>query len=295
MQENNWLGTSWSALRGPGRLSRQSRPEHLSRCARLWGPGSGRGRRSWAESERRIRTMMTSSRPSGRPGRAVPGHSEPSRHPASRTPAPLQPGNLVLRRASDTERASIWKIQTKRFGLECATCPTTPAGWAATSAIAARRRYMLRASLKEAAQWITLVGARRGPTSSVSASWRRTWLPQRQPAGRLPSASGKPMAEPSSCERSNHAVYQVNTVSVEFPGRELALLQRQHRPGLLVVDGGSLVARGPRSQRRHHRHVAPTQGDLPRRERGRREQSCASTTAGRLWAMPPSTSAGKKL
>src|SRR5204863_294199 len=59
---------------------------------------------------------------------------------------------------TDAERASIWKIQTKRFGLECRDLPDDT-GWVGSDIRnCCQTAYMLNASLKEAAQWITLVG-----------------------------------------------------------------------------------------------------------------------------------------
>jgi SpoVK/Ycf46/Vps4 family AAA+-type ATPase len=59
---------------------------------------------------------------------------------------------------SEFERASIWKIQTKRFGLECSDLPDD-SGWVGSDIRnCCQTAYMLNASLKEAAKWITLVG-----------------------------------------------------------------------------------------------------------------------------------------
>jgi SpoVK/Ycf46/Vps4 family AAA+-type ATPase len=59
---------------------------------------------------------------------------------------------------SQEERASIWKIQAKRFGLECKDLPDDT-GWVGSDIRnCCQTAYMLNVALKEAAQWITLVG-----------------------------------------------------------------------------------------------------------------------------------------
>jgi len=59
---------------------------------------------------------------------------------------------------TDKERAAIWKIQAKRFGLECAGLPDD-AGWVGSDIRnCCQTAYMLNTSLMDAAQWITLVG-----------------------------------------------------------------------------------------------------------------------------------------
>jgi SpoVK/Ycf46/Vps4 family AAA+-type ATPase len=59
---------------------------------------------------------------------------------------------------SEKERVSIWKIQTERFGLECTDLPDDT-GWVGSDIRnCCQTAYMLKTSLKEAAQWITLVG-----------------------------------------------------------------------------------------------------------------------------------------
>jgi len=84
-------------------------------------------------------------------------------------------GNLVLDVPSDTERASIWKIQTKRFGLEWRGPARRHRLGGRDIRQCCQTAYMLRASLKEAAQWITLVGRTARADIERLASWRRTW------------------------------------------------------------------------------------------------------------------------
>jgi hypothetical protein len=59
---------------------------------------------------------------------------------------------------SEKERVSIWKIQTERFGLECTDLPDDT-GWVGSDIRnCCQTAYMLNTSLRDAAQWITLVG-----------------------------------------------------------------------------------------------------------------------------------------
>ena len=59
---------------------------------------------------------------------------------------------------SAQERAAIWKIQTKRFGLELKDLPDD-AGWVGSDIRnCCQTAYMMSTSLKKAAEWITLVG-----------------------------------------------------------------------------------------------------------------------------------------
>ena len=59
---------------------------------------------------------------------------------------------------TEAERAAIWTIQTKRFGLECTDLPDDT-GWVGSDIRnCCQAAYKLRTSLKEAAQRITLVG-----------------------------------------------------------------------------------------------------------------------------------------
>ena len=59
---------------------------------------------------------------------------------------------------SQEERAAIWMIQAKRFGLECADLPND-SGWVGSDIRnCCQTAYMLNTSLKKASEWITLVG-----------------------------------------------------------------------------------------------------------------------------------------
>jgi SpoVK/Ycf46/Vps4 family AAA+-type ATPase len=158
MQDNNWLGTILVGAPGTGKTLSSVCTGNTFQVRTLVGDLGAARASLVGESERRIRTMMDIIQAVG--GKDVLFLATANR--LDTLPPELQRrfnlGIWYFDVPSDKERAAIWKIQAKRFGLECKDLPDD-AGWVGSDIRnCCQTAYMLNTSLKEAAQWITLVG-----------------------------------------------------------------------------------------------------------------------------------------
>jgi SpoVK/Ycf46/Vps4 family AAA+-type ATPase len=158
MQDNNWLGTILVGAPGTGKTLSSVCTGNTFRVRTLVGDLGAARASLVGESERRIRTMMDIIQAVG--GRDVLFMATANR--LDTLPPELQRrfnlGIWYFDVPSEKERVSIWKIQTERFGLECTDLPEDT-GWVGSDIRnCCQTAYMLNTSLKEAAQWITLVG-----------------------------------------------------------------------------------------------------------------------------------------
>jgi SpoVK/Ycf46/Vps4 family AAA+-type ATPase len=158
MQDNNWLGTILVGAPGTGKTLSSVCIGNTFQVRTLVGDLGAARASLVGESERRIRTMMDIIGAVG--GKDVLFLATANR--LDTLPPELQRrfnlGIWYFDVPSDKERTAIWKIQTKRFGLECGDLPDD-AGWVGSDIRnCCQTAYMLSTSLKEAAQWITLVG-----------------------------------------------------------------------------------------------------------------------------------------
>lgn len=158
MQDNNWLGTILVGAPGTGKTLSSVCTGNTFQVRTLVGDLGAARASLVGESERRIRTMMDIIK-------AVGGQDVLFLATANRLdtlPPELQRrfnlGIWYFDVPNDAERAAIWKIQAKRFGLECKDLPDDT-GWVGSDIRnCCQTAYMLNTSLKDAAQWITLVG-----------------------------------------------------------------------------------------------------------------------------------------
>jgi SpoVK/Ycf46/Vps4 family AAA+-type ATPase len=158
MQDNNWLGTILVGAPGTGKTLSSVCTGNTFQVRTLVGDLGAARASLVGESERRIRTMMDIVQ-------AVGGQDVLFLATANRLdtlPPELQRrfnlGIWYFDVPNDAERAAIWNIQAKRFGLECTDLPDD-AGWVGSDIRnCCQTAYMLNTPLKEAAQWITLVG-----------------------------------------------------------------------------------------------------------------------------------------
>jgi hypothetical protein len=158
MQDNNWLGTILVGAPGTGKTLSSVCTGNTFQVRTLVGDLGAARASLVGESERRIRTMMDIIQAVG--GRDVLFLATANR--LDTLPPELQRrfnlGIWYFDVPTDKERVSIWKIQTQRFELECRDLPDD-AGWVGSDIRnCCQTAYMLKTSLKEAAQWITLVG-----------------------------------------------------------------------------------------------------------------------------------------
>jgi SpoVK/Ycf46/Vps4 family AAA+-type ATPase len=158
MQDNNWLGTILVGAPGTGKTLSSVCTGNTFQVRTLVGDLGAARASLVGESERRIRTMMDIIQAVG--GKDVLFLATANR--LDTLPPELQRrlnlGIWYFDVPTDKERAAIWSIQTKRFGLECKELPDD-AGWVGSDIRnCCQTAYMLSTSLKEAARWITLVG-----------------------------------------------------------------------------------------------------------------------------------------
>jgi hypothetical protein len=158
MQDNNWLGTILVGAPGTGKTLSSVCTGNTFQVGTLVGDLGAARASLVGESERRIRTMMDIIL-------AVGGQDVLFLATANRLdtlPPELQRrfnlGIWYFDVPSQQERAAIWRIQAKRFGLECKEVPEDT-GWVGSDIRnCCQTAYMLNTSLKKAAEWITLVG-----------------------------------------------------------------------------------------------------------------------------------------
>ncbi|MCI0742181.1 MAG: AAA family ATPase [Gemmataceae bacterium] len=158
MQDYNWMGIILVGGPGTGKTLSSVCTGNSFQVRTLVGDLGAARASLVGESERRIRSMMDIIR-------AVGGQDVLFLATANRLetlPPELQRrfnlGIWYFDVPSQEERAAIWKIQTKRFGLECTDLPDDT-GWVGSDIRnCCQTAYMLSTSLKKAAEWITLVG-----------------------------------------------------------------------------------------------------------------------------------------
>jgi hypothetical protein len=158
MQDNNWLGTILVGAPGTGKSLTTVCTGNTFQVRTLVGDLGAARASLVGESERRIRTMMDIIQ-------AVGGQDVLFLATANRLdtlPPELQRrfnlGIWYFDVPNEQERAAIWNIQARRFGLESTDLPDD-AGWVGSDIRnCCQTAYMLNTSLKDAAQWITLVG-----------------------------------------------------------------------------------------------------------------------------------------
>ena len=243
MQDNNWLGTI--LVGGSGH-----RQDAVLGLHRQHVPGPHPGRRSgrgpgvaWSGNRSgSIRTMMDIIRGRRGQGRAVHGHRQPPGHAC--LPELQRRFNLGIWYfdvPSAQERAAIWKIQTRRFGLELTDLPDDT-GWVGSDIRnCCQTAYMLNTSLKKAAEWITLVGrtARADIERLRDLAENLGFLSANQPGvfRRVKESNGRAI---TTAERRNHAVLFREHRVPGLPGR---------RPGPAAKGGRRAGPGGPRPGR----------------------------------------------
>jgi SpoVK/Ycf46/Vps4 family AAA+-type ATPase len=158
MQDNNWLGTILVGAPGTGKTLSSVCTGNTFQVRTLVGDLGAARASLVGESERRIRTMMDIIQAVG--GKDVLFLATANR--LDTLPPELQRrfnlGIWYFDVPTQEERAAIWKIQTKRFGVECRDLPDD-SGWVGSDIRnCCQTAYMLETSLKKAAEWITLVG-----------------------------------------------------------------------------------------------------------------------------------------
>lgn len=166
MEDNRWMGMILVGGPGTGKTLASICTGNTFQVRTLVGDLGAARASLVGESERRIRGMMDILK-------AVGGQDVLFMATANRLdtlPPELQRrfnlGIWYFDVPSPEERKAIWNIQTKRFGLEpCLELPGGPngmpddTGWVGSDIRnCCQTAYMLRCSLKKAAQWITLVG-----------------------------------------------------------------------------------------------------------------------------------------
>jgi SpoVK/Ycf46/Vps4 family AAA+-type ATPase len=158
MEDNRWMGTILVGGPGTGKTLSSICTGNTFGVRTLVGDLGAARASLVGESERKIRTMMDILR-------AVGGSDVlfmATANSLETLPAALQRrfnlGIWYFDVPSAQERASIWKIQTRRFGLEPIDLPDD-AGWVGSDVRnCCQTAYMLSTSLKRAAERITLAG-----------------------------------------------------------------------------------------------------------------------------------------
>ncbi len=158
MEDNKWLGTILVGAPGTGKTLASVCTGNTFQVRTLVGDLGSAKASLLGESERRIRAITSIIQTVG--GQDVLFMATANR--LETLPPEFQRrfnlGIWYFDVPSEEEREAIWEIQTVRFGLADSGTPDDE-GWVGSDIRnCCQTAYMLNCSLKEAAQWITLVG-----------------------------------------------------------------------------------------------------------------------------------------